>query len=99
MGFAAITGAWNGAVLASRFGDCGSLIVFGGGHNDYFGSDVHAFDSRRASGGEFPMGSLAASLTITVPVRSTPTQSTPTARRCRRTPKITCSTTRSATTT
>jgi len=44
MGFAAITEAWNGAVLASRFGDCGALIVFGGGHNDYFGSDVHAFD-------------------------------------------------------
>lgn len=44
MGFPAITEAWNGAVLASRYGDCGALIVFGGGHNDYFGSDVHAFD-------------------------------------------------------
>ena len=43
-GFAAITEAWNGAVLATRFGASGSLIVFGGGHNDYFGSDVHAFD-------------------------------------------------------
>jgi hypothetical protein len=29
---------------ASRFGASGSMIVFGGGHNDYFGSDVHAFD-------------------------------------------------------
>jgi hypothetical protein len=46
-GFAAITEAWNGAVLATRFGACGSLIVFGGGHNDYFGSDVHAFDLAR----------------------------------------------------
>ena len=44
VGFPAITEAWNGAVLATRFGDSGSLIVFGGGHDDYFGSDVHAFD-------------------------------------------------------
>jgi len=43
-GFPAITEAWNGAVLASRFGASGSMIVFGGGHDDYFGSDVHAFD-------------------------------------------------------
>lgn len=43
-GFASITECWNGAVLATRFGACGSLVVFGGGHNDYFGSDVHAFD-------------------------------------------------------
>src|SRR5215471_8240056 len=43
-GFWAITEAWNGAVFASRFGASGSMIVFGGGHNDYFGSDVHAFD-------------------------------------------------------
>ena len=43
-GFAAITEAWNGAVYASRFGASGSMVVFGGGHNDYFGSDVHAFD-------------------------------------------------------
>ncbi|MBI4522500.1 MAG: hypothetical protein HY695_01665 [Deltaproteobacteria bacterium] len=44
VGFAAITEAWNGAVFASRFGDSGSMIIFGGGHDDYFGSDVHAFD-------------------------------------------------------
>jgi hypothetical protein len=43
-GFPAITEAWNGAVLATRFGRSGSLIAFGGGHNNYFGSDVHAFD-------------------------------------------------------
>lgn len=43
-GFSAITEAWNSAVYASRFGPSGSMIVFGGGHNDYFGSDVHAFD-------------------------------------------------------
>jgi Galactose oxidase, central domain len=44
VGFAAITEAWNGAVLATQCGDSGSLIVFGVGHDDYFGSDVHAFD-------------------------------------------------------
>jgi hypothetical protein len=43
-GFPAITEAWNGSVFASRFGASGSMIVFGGGHDDYFGSDVHAFD-------------------------------------------------------
>ncbi len=43
-GFSAITEAWNGAAYASRYGASGSMIIFGGGHNDYFGSDVHAFD-------------------------------------------------------
>jgi hypothetical protein len=43
-GFSAITEAWNGAVFASKFGASGSMILFGGGHDDYFGSDVHAFD-------------------------------------------------------
>jgi len=43
-GFSAITEAWNSAVYARRFGPSGSMIVFGGGHNNYFGSDVHAFD-------------------------------------------------------
>jgi hypothetical protein len=43
-GFSSITEAWNGAVFADNYGDSGSMIVFGGGHNDYFGSDVHAFD-------------------------------------------------------
>jgi hypothetical protein len=43
-GFSAITEGWNSAVYASRYGASGSMIVYGGGHNDYFGSDVHAFD-------------------------------------------------------
>jgi len=43
-GFGAITEAWNGAVYASCYGAGGSMIVFGGGHNAYYGSDVHAFD-------------------------------------------------------
>jgi len=46
-GFPSITEAWNGAVLASGFGASGSMIIFGGGHNDYFGSSVHAFDLAR----------------------------------------------------
>ena len=43
-GFSAITEGWNSAAYASRYGASGSMIVFGGGHDDYFGSDVHAFD-------------------------------------------------------
>ena len=43
-GFSAITEGWNGAAYASRYGPGGSMIVYGGGHNDYFGSDIHAFD-------------------------------------------------------
>lgn len=43
-GFSAITEGWNGAAYASRHGASGSMIVFGGGHNDYFGSSVHGFD-------------------------------------------------------
>jgi hypothetical protein len=44
VGFPAITECWNGAVFASRCGASGAMLLFGGGHNDYFGSDVHAFD-------------------------------------------------------
>src|ERR1700716_1584560 len=36
VGFSAITEAWNGAAYASRYGTSGAMIVFGGGHNDYF---------------------------------------------------------------
>ncbi len=43
-GFRSITEAWNGAVLATQFGQCGAMVCFGGGHNDYFGSDLHIFD-------------------------------------------------------
>ncbi len=42
--FSSITEAWNGAVFADQYGESGAMIVFGGGHDDYFGSDVHAFD-------------------------------------------------------
>ncbi|HTS21099.1 MAG TPA: hypothetical protein VMN79_04740 [Casimicrobiaceae bacterium] len=43
-GFSAITESWNGAVYASRCGESGTMILYGGGHNNYFGSSVHAFD-------------------------------------------------------
>jgi hypothetical protein len=43
-GFSAITEAWNGAIYASGVGAAGAMIIFGGGHNVYFGSDTHAFD-------------------------------------------------------
>lgn len=47
LGFPAITEAWNGAVYASGLGGSGAMVVYGGGHNNYFGSDVHAFDLQR----------------------------------------------------
>lgn len=38
-----ITGAWNGAVFdTSR----NRMIVFGGGHGDYYGNEIYAFDLR-----------------------------------------------------
>lgn len=36
--------AWNGGALATRLGKYGSLVAWGGGHNDYWGSDSYAFD-------------------------------------------------------
>ncbi len=44
VGFRAITEAWNSAVFATRCGPCGSMVVYGGGHADYYGADVHTFD-------------------------------------------------------
>lgn len=43
-GPASILTAWNGGALATRLGALGSLIAWGGGHNDYWGSDSYAFD-------------------------------------------------------
>ncbi len=45
----AVTGAWNGGAYASGYGSAGALIVAGGGHTDYYGNEVYAFDlaSRR----------------------------------------------------
>ncbi len=35
---------WNGGALAVGVGTHGALLVHGGGHNGYFGSEVYAFD-------------------------------------------------------
>lgn len=35
---------WNGGALATGLGAKGSLIIWGGGHNGYFGNEVYAFD-------------------------------------------------------
>jgi hypothetical protein len=44
-----VLGAWNGGAFASGYGSSGALIVAGGGHADYYGNEVYAFDlaSRR----------------------------------------------------
>src|SRR5882672_3535832 len=42
-GFPAITEAWNGAVLASRFGASGSMIVFGGGPDGYVSGGANEY--------------------------------------------------------
>jgi hypothetical protein len=45
----AVLGAWNGGAFATRYGSAGALIVAGGGHADYYGNELYAFDlgSRR----------------------------------------------------
>jgi hypothetical protein len=35
---------WSGGAFATGLGAMGSLLVFGGGHNGYFGNEVYAFD-------------------------------------------------------
>ena len=40
----AVISAWNGAAFASGYGSNGSLVMYGGGHADYYGSEVYAFD-------------------------------------------------------
>jgi hypothetical protein len=41
-----VTIAWNGGALATGYpaGGKGSLIAWGGGHRDYYGNEVYAFD-------------------------------------------------------
>lgn len=43
-GQAAVLSAWNGAALATGYGTKGALITWGGGHQDYYGNEVYAFD-------------------------------------------------------
>jgi hypothetical protein len=43
-GQAAVCSAWNGGALAKNYGTKGALIAWGGGHHDYYGNEVYAFD-------------------------------------------------------
>jgi hypothetical protein len=43
-GHAAVVSAWNGGAYAYGLGDYGSLLIWGGGHADYYGNEVYAFD-------------------------------------------------------
>lgn len=36
--------AWSGAVLATGMGSHGSMVHWGGGHQDYYGNELYAFD-------------------------------------------------------
>jgi hypothetical protein len=41
--------SWNGGALARNLGPSGSLILYGGGHSNYYGSEVYAFDLATAT--------------------------------------------------
>ncbi len=43
-GYGALFEAWNSGAFAPALGTCGSIIYMGGGHTDYFGNEVIAFD-------------------------------------------------------
>jgi len=40
----AVLSAWNGGAFATGYGKSGALMVAGGGHADYYGNEVYAFD-------------------------------------------------------
>ena len=48
-GQASVVNAWNGGALAPDQGSHGVLLLFGGGHSNYFGNEVYAFDLGRGS--------------------------------------------------
>lgn len=48
-GQASVVNAWNGGALARDQGSHGVLLLFGGGHSNYFGNEVYAFDLGRGS--------------------------------------------------
>lgn len=43
-GISAVMGAWCGGAFAEQWGTLGGLVVHGGGHQDYYGSEVYVFD-------------------------------------------------------
>ncbi|MCC6710495.1 MAG: hypothetical protein IT492_23285 [Gammaproteobacteria bacterium] len=44
VGFRGVWEAWNSGVFAATHGKCGSVLYFGGGHNDYWGNAVIALN-------------------------------------------------------
>lgn len=36
--------SWNGGVFARRMGTSGTLLIYGGGHKNYWGNDTYGFD-------------------------------------------------------
>jgi hypothetical protein len=43
-GQSSVIEAWNGGVIVPNLGTAGSLLLFGGGHGNYFGNEVYRFD-------------------------------------------------------
>jgi hypothetical protein len=43
-GQTSVVTAWNGGAFATRVGPKGSFLVWGGGHTDYYGNEIYAFD-------------------------------------------------------
>ena len=43
-GISGVIDDWNGGAFATGIGTLGGLIVFGGGHNGYFGNEVYVFE-------------------------------------------------------
>jgi hypothetical protein len=43
-GQSAVTKTWNGGAFANNFGAKGSLVAWGGGHQDYYGNEIYTFD-------------------------------------------------------
>ena len=43
-GQSAVIDVWNGGAFATRYGQRGGLVVFGGGHGAYYGNEIYVFD-------------------------------------------------------
>jgi hypothetical protein len=43
-GVRCVIGCWCGGAFATKFGTLGGLIVWGGGHNGYFGNEIYIFN-------------------------------------------------------
>ena len=69
----AVIGAWGGGAYATKQGNKGTYLIFGGGHNDYYGSEVYGVDMETRIRTRGPS------------TGRTPPQNIPTARQSRRT--------------